>query len=269
VVTVQDMDDARAQPLLFSQRYACPVCDYSLTELEPRLFSFNSPVGACPACDGLGVTQFFDPDRIVAHPHLSLAGGAVRGWDRRNPYYFQLINALAKHYGFDVDTPWNRLGERAPHAVLYGSGGVAITVTCIAAAVGRSLVSPAFEGIVHNLERRYRETDSQAVREELSKYIADRPCPECQGDRLNRSARNVFVADRSLPELSRQSIGECNRFFESLQLPGWRGEIATKIVKEIRDRLRFLIDVGLDYLTLERKAETLSGGEAQRIRLAS
>ncbi|MFB9068683.1 excinuclease ABC subunit UvrA [Pseudofulvimonas gallinarii] len=269
VVAVQDMDDASAVPILFSQRYACPVCDYSLTELEPRLFSFNSPIGACPSCDGLGVTQFFDPDLIVAHPNLSLAGGAVRGWDRRNPYYFQLINALAKHYGFDVDTPWHALGKSARQAVLYGSGNESISFTYITGAGGRSRRSHPFEGIVNNLERRYKETDSPAVREELSKYIADQPCPECQGDRLNRSARNVFVAERALPELSRMPVDECNLFFESLDLAGWRGEIATKIVKEIRDRLRFLIDVGLDYLTLERKADTLSGGEAQRIRLAS
>jgi excinuclease ABC subunit A len=269
VVTVQDMDDADAKPVLFSARYACPVCDYSLTELEPRLFSFNSPVGACPGCDGLGVTQFFDPDRIVAHPNLSLAGGAVRGWDRRNPYYFQLINALAKHYRFDVDVPWNKLPKASQQAILFGSGEEEIAFTYVSGSGGRSKRKHRFEGIVNNLQRRYRETESPAVREELSKYISDQPCPDCGGDRLNRSARNVFVADCTLPQIARLPVDECTAFFETLALPGWRGEIAVKIVKEIRERLRFLIDVGLDYLTLERHADTLSGGEAQRIRLAS
>jgi excinuclease ABC subunit A len=269
VVAVRDMDDERADPILFSQRYACPVCDYSLTELEPRLFSFNSPVGACPSCDGLGVTQFFDPERIVGHPNLSLASGAVRGWDRRNPYYFQLINALAKHYGFDVETPWRKLAKSAQQAVLYGSGEDEVSFTYVTASGGRSRRSHRFEGIVNNLARRYKETESAAVREELSKYISDQPCPDCQGDRLNRSARNVFVADRTLPQLARLPVDECTAFFETMTLPGWRGEIAVKIVKEIRERLRFLIDVGLDYLSMERKADTLSGGEAQRIRLAS
>ena len=269
VVTVQDMDDDKAAPVLFSARFSCPVCDYSLTELEPRLFSFNSPVGACPACDGLGVTQFFDPDRIVAHPNLSLAGGAVRGWDRRNPYYFQLISALAKHYGFDVDTPWNMLPKTSQQAVLYGSGEDEISFNYVSANGGRSRRKHRFEGIINNLQRRYRETESPAVREELSKYISDQPCPDCGGDRLNRSARNVFVADRTLPQLTKLPVDECTNFFEALTLPGWRGEIAVKIVKEIRERLRFLVDVGLDYLTLERQADTLSGGEAQRIRLAS
>ncbi len=269
VVTVLDMDDAGAAPVLFSARYACPICDYSLTELEPRLFSFNSPVGACPACDGLGVSQFFDPDRVVAHPELSLAGGAIRGWDRRNPYYFQLINALARHYGFDVDTPWKKLPESVRKSVLYGSEGKEISFNYTAGNGSKSRRKHAFEGIVNNLQRRYRETESPAVREELSKYISDRPCPDCGGDRLNRSARNVFVADRALPQLSRLPVEGCSNFFEQLVLPGWRGEIAQKIVKEITERLRFLIDVGLDYLTLERQADTLSGGEAQRIRLAS
>ncbi len=269
MVTVMDMDDAEAPPILFSARYACPICDYSLTELEPRLFSFNSPVGACPACDGLGVSQFFDPDRIVAHPELSLAGGAIRGWDRRNPYYFQLITALAKHYGFEVDTTWKKLPAGVQQSVLYGSEGKEISFSYTAGNGSKSRRKHAFEGIVNNLQRRYRETESPAVREELSKYISDRPCPDCGGDRLNRSARNVFVADRALPQLSRLPVEDCSNFFEQLVLPGWRGEIAQKIVKEITERLRFLIDVGLDYLTLERQADTLSGGEAQRIRLAS
>ncbi len=261
--------NADAAPQLFSSRYSCPVCDYALPELEPRLFSFNSPVGACPGCDGLGVAEFFDPSRVVVHPELSLAAGAVRGWDRRNAYYFQLIASLAKHYKFDVDAPWQSLPEYVQQAVLYGSGEEQITFTYFTEAGGRSQRKHRFEGIIPNLERRYRETESPAVREELAKFISQRPCPECKGARLNKAARNVFVADKPLPELAVLPIDEAKRFFGELNLPGWRGEIATKIVKEISERLGFLVDVGLDYLTLERKADTLSGGEAQRIRLAS
>ena len=267
--TVQSLDDDKAAPMLFSSKYSCPVCDYSLPELEPRLFSFNSPVGACPACDGLGVTQFFDPARVVVHPELSLAAGAVRGWDRRNAYYFHMIQSLGKHYGFGVDTPWQALDERVRDAVLFGSGNEAIAFSYVSDSGGRHQRKHKFEGIVPNLERRYRETESAAVREELAKYISERPCPDCGGARLNRSARNVFVADRALPELVVLPIDAALEFFSALTLPGWRGEIAAKIVKEIRERLTFLVDVGLDYLTLERKADTLSGGEAQRIRLAS
>ena len=264
-----DMDDAQAAPQVFSSRYSCSVCDYSLPELEPRLFSFNSPVGACPRCDGLGTTEFFDPARIVLHGELSLAGGAVRGWDRRNPHYFQMIQSLARHYGFDVETPWQDLPAAVREAVLQGSGEEEIAFRDEGAG-GRSVVRRRrFEGIVPNLERRYRETDSIAVREELRKYISVRPCPECGGARLNRSARSVFVGARSLPQISALAVREALRFAETLSLPGWRGEIAARILKEIRERLRFLVDVGLDYLTLERTADTLSGGEAQRIRLAS
>jgi len=266
---VMSLDNAEAAPLLFSSKYSCPVCDYSLPELEPRLFSFNSPVGACPTCDGLGVAQFFDPGRVVVHPELSLAAGAVRGWDRRNAYYFQLIASLAKHYRFDVDAPWQSLPAGVQQAVLYGSGEEVITFTYLTESGGRTQRKHRFEGIVPNLERRYRETESPAVREELAKYISDRPCPECEGARLNKSARNVFVADRALPSLVVLPVDEALAFFRGLDLPGWRGEIAAKIVKEIAERLGFLVDVGLDYLTLERKADTLSGGEAQRIRLAS
>ena len=266
---VMSLDQPETAPLLFSSKYSCPVCDYSLPELEPRLFSFNSPVGACPTCDGLGVAQFFDPARVVVHPELSLAAGAVRGWDRRNAYYFQLIASLAKHYQFDTDAPWQSLPEKVRQAVLYGSGEEVITFTYLTESGGRTQRKHRFEGIVPNLERRYRETESPAVREELAKYISDRPCPECQGARLNKSARNVFVADRALPSLVVLPVDEALAFFRGLDLPGWRGEIATKIVKEIAERLGFLVDVGLDYLTLERKADTLSGGEAQRIRLAS
>jgi excinuclease ABC subunit A len=266
---VRSLDDESAAPLLFSSKFSCPVCDYSLPELEPRLFSFNSPMGACAACDGLGVTQFFDPARVVVHPELSLAAGAVRGWDRRNMYYFQMIVSLGKHYGFAVDTPWQALPEAVRQAVLYGSGEEVIAFTYLTESGSRTQRKHRFEGILPNLERRYRETESAVVREELSKFISQRPCPDCGGARLNRQARNVFVGESPLHEVTRLPINRCMAFFEALQLPGWRGEIATKIVKEIRERLRFLVDVGLDYLTLERQADTLSGGEAQRIRLAS
>ena len=266
---VVNMDDDKTAELLFSSKFSCPVCDYSLPEMEPRLFSFNSPMGACSSCDGLGVSQFFDPARVVVHPNLSLAAGAVRGWDRRNHYYFQLIASLAKHYKFNVDTAWESLGDAVQKAVLYGSGEDTISFTYVTEAGTRTQRRHRFEGIVPNLERRYRETESAAVREELSKFISERPCPECSGQRLNRAARHVFVAERNLPSVTSLPIDEALAFFSTLSLPGWRGEIAVKIVKEIRERLTFLVDVGLDYLTLERKADSLSGGEAQRIRLAS
>ncbi|MFC7300467.1 excinuclease ABC subunit UvrA [Cognatiluteimonas weifangensis] len=269
MASVQALDDPAVEPLLFSSKYSCPVCEYALPELEPRLFSFNAPMGACPSCDGLGISEFFDPARVVVHPELSLAAGAVRGWDRRNAYYFQLIASLARHYGFSVDTPWQELEESVRQAVLFGSDGEQIVFSYLTDAGGRSQRRHKFEGIVPNLERRYRETESVAVREELAKYISERPCPDCGGARLNRSARNVFVGDTALPQIVVLPIDEALAFFGRLQLPGWRGEIAAKIVKEIRERLTFLVDVGLDYLTLERKADTLSGGEAQRIRLAS
>ena len=266
---VVSLDDASQAPLLFSSKYSCPVCEYALPELEPRLFSFNAPAGACPTCDGLGVAQFFDPARVVVHPELGLSAGAVRGWDRRNAYYFQLIQSLAKHYRFDVDTPWQQLPDDVRQAVLFGSGDQVIAFSYLSDGGTRHQRKHRFEGIVPNLERRYRETESSAVREELSKYISERPCTECGGARLNRAARNVFVADRPMTDIVVLPIDEALTFFKSLELPGWRGEVAVKIVKEIGDRLRFLVDVGLDYLTLERKADSLSGGEAQRIRLAS
>jgi excinuclease ABC subunit A len=269
IALVADIDDPAAAPVLFSSKFACPVCDYSLPELEPRLFSFNSPVGACQACDGLGVTQFFDPERIVVHPELSLAAGAIRGWDRRNPYYFQMVTALAKHYRFDVDTPWRELPKPIQEAVLHGSGREQIAFRYTSPAGGRVTREQRFEGIVPNLERRYRETDSPTVREELSRFISTRPCPDCGGARLNRMARHVFVADQPIHAVTRLPVDRALAFFEQLALPGWRGEIAARIVKEIRERLRFLADVGLDYLNLERQADSLSGGEAQRIRLAS
>ena len=269
IAILADLDHPKTAETTFSSRFSCPICDYSLPELEPRLFSFNSPVGACPGCDGLGITQFFDPARVVVNPQLSLAAGAVRGWDRRNQYYFQLIQSLAKHYKFDVDIPWHDLPEATRHHILYGSGDEQISFRYITGASGAVTRRHRFEGIVPNLERRYKETESPAVREELAKFISERPCPDCHGQRLNRSARNVFVGDRNLPVLTALPIDQSLGFFKTLKLAGWRGEIAAKIVKEIRERLHFLVDVGLDYLTLDRQADSLSGGEAQRIRLAS
>ncbi|MGJ0561051.1 excinuclease ABC subunit UvrA [Methylocystis sp.] len=266
---VVDLDEDSAAPLLFSSKFSCPVCDYSLPELEPRLFSFNSPAGACPSCDGLGVSEFFDPDRVVLHPELSLAAGAIRGWDRRNAYYFQMIASLARHYGFDMDAPWQSLPENVRQAVLLGSGEEVISFSYLTESGGRTQRQHRFEGIIPNLERRYRETESPVVREELSKYISSRPCPDCGGARLNRAARSVYVAERTLPEIARLPVDEALAFFGGLTLVGWRGEIAARIVKEIHARLRFLVDVGLDYLALDRQADSLSGGEAQRIRLAS
>jgi excinuclease ABC subunit A len=255
--------------LVFSDRMACSICGYSLQELEPRLFSFNNPVGACPSCDGLGVKQFFDPQRVVVHPHLSLAGGAVRGWDRRNAYYFQLIQALANHYEFDIEQPWVELPAKVQQVLLQGSGNEEIEFRYLDGR-GRSFKRRhRFEGILPNLERRYRETESVTVREELAKYLSNRPCPECEGTRLNRAARHVFVSGNNIAAVTRLAVGAALEFFATLSIEGWRGEVAAKIVKEIVDRLRFLVDVGLDYLTLDRSAETLSGGEAQRIRLAS
>jgi len=269
IAVVAYMDAPKQAELVFSSKFACPLCGYSLSELEPRLFSFNNPVGACPACDGLGVRQFFDSARIVAHPQLSLAGGAVRGWDRRNAYYFQLIRSLATHYDFDIEAPFASLDDKTKHAILYGSGKQRIEFNYADERGRTNTRRHAFEGIIPNMQRRYRETDSEAVREELAKYLANQTCPECGGTRLNVAARNVFIKDRSLPEIARLPIGEAGEFFNRLALTGRRGEIAKKIVKEIQQRLTFLINVGLDYLTLERSAETLSGGEAQRIRLAS
>ncbi|RMG27607.1 MAG: excinuclease ABC subunit UvrA [Gammaproteobacteria bacterium] len=265
VAKVAYMDAPERPPLVFSSKFACPECGYSLPELEPRLFSFNNPVGACPACDGLGVRQFFDPERVVANPHLSLAGGAIRGWDRHNHWYYQLVEALAEHYGFDPEAPFETLPEPVREVLLYGSGDHAVPLP----APGGRRRKRRFEGILPIMERRYRETDSPAVREELARYLSTRPCPECAGTRLNRAARFVFVGGRSLPELSALPIGEALEFFERLRLPGRRGAIAARILREITARLRFLVDVGLDYLSLDRSAETLSGGEAQRIRLAS
>ncbi|HSG34556.1 MAG TPA: excinuclease ABC subunit UvrA, partial [Sphingomonadaceae bacterium] len=261
-------DAADLAEILFSARFACPVCDYSLPELEPRMFSFNNPNGACPSCDGLGHKQFFDPARVVGNPELSLAGGAIRGWDRRNAYYFQMIQSLGRHYDFDPETPFGELPENVRQVVLHGSGSEKISFRYFGDGGAQSRKHP-FVGIIPNLERRYRETDSRIVREELSRYISEQPCPACNGQRLNAAARNVFINERSLPEIASWSIEQCLAFFDGMTLKGWRGEIAGRILKEVRERLQFLVNVGLDYLTLDRQADTLSGGEAQRIRLAS
>jgi excinuclease ABC subunit A len=269
IAVISPMDEGCAfDEKLFSARYACAYCDFSIQDLEPRMFSFNNPNGACPECDGLGVSQFFDPDRVVSSTHVSLAGGAVRGWDRRNAYYFQIIQALAKHYHFDVDTPFDELPQKIRDLVLYGSGDEIIEFRYFGDNGVQKRRHP-FAGIIPNLERRYRETDSRIVREELSKYISQKPCTACEGQRLNREARHVFVADTNLPTITAWPIERCLQFFDGLELEGRRGEIAPRIIKEVHQRLHFLVNVGLDYLTLDRKADSLSGGEAQRIRLAS
>jgi excinuclease ABC subunit A len=269
MATVAFIDAPDREPLVFSDKFACNVCGWSLPELEPRLFSFNNPAGACPTCDGLGVKQFFDPARVVTQPHLSLAAGAIRGWDRRNAYYFTMIHSIAKHYKFDVEDAWNALPESVRQVLLYGSGDDNIEFRYYDGRGAMSRKRHPFEGILPNLERRYRDTDSMMVREELAKYLGTKPCPDCSGTRLNVAARNVFVSTRNISEVTGLSVGRALAFFRDLSLPGWRGTIAVKIVKEIHDRLGFLANVGLDYLTLDRSAETLSGGEAQRIRLAS
>jgi excinuclease ABC subunit A len=269
VAKVAFLDEPAREELVFSSRHACPVCGYSVPPLEPKLFSFNNPAGACPACDGLGCKEFFDRERVVGHPHLSLAGGAIRGWDRRNAYYFQLIQSLARAYEFDIETPWNELPAKIQDVLLNG-GGEQIIEFRYAEVAGRAQKKRhRFEGILPNLERRYKETASPTVRDELAKYLGMRTCPECGGARLNRAARFVFIRDQALPAIAALTIGRALEFFRSLTLPGWRGEVAAKIVQDVIERLRFLVDVGLEYLTLERRAQTLSGGEAQRIRLAS
>ncbi len=269
IAHVVNLDKPKQQPMIFSDRFACSLCGYSIAELEPRLFSFNNPSGACLDCDGLGVKRFFDVQRVVMHPDLSLAGGAVRGWDRRNPYYYQLIQSLAAHYDFDIEASFSALPERIRDVILYGSGDERINFRYTNAKGSQSQWKHVFEGIIPNMQRRYAETDSNAVREELGKYQSMQACTGCGGTRLNVAARHVFVDSTSLPQLTAMDVEKALMFFDRLNLAGWRGEIAEKIVKEIKDRLRFLADVGLNYLTIDRSAETLSGGEAQRIRLAS
>ncbi|GAB1367607.1 excinuclease ABC subunit UvrA [Azonexus hydrophilus] len=257
------------QEHLFSAKFACPSCSYALQELEPRLFSFNNPMGACPKCDGLGVIQFFDPKRIVAAPHLSLAAGAIRSWDKKNPFTFPLVESLAEHYGFSVDTPFEQLPDNLRHILLYGSGKEVIRFRHFSDKGGQIERNHTFEGIIPNIERRYRASDSATLREDLARYISNSTCPTCQGSRLRSEARHVHVGDKTLHEINRLPLAEARNYFNCLQLPGHKAQIADKILREITARLTFLIDVGLDYLCLERSAETLSGGEAQRIRLAS
>ena len=268
VISFDDQADEEPVDILFSELFSCSICNYSLEELEPRLFSFNNPNGACPECDGLGISQYFDPQRIVVSWDLSLANGAVRGWDRRNGYYFQMLLALSEHYKFDLDTPLNKLPKKIQDVILFGSKGEKIQFKYASEKIEFNR-SHAFEGIANNMKRRYKETESNMVREELNKYISVKKCDVCNGERLNEAARNVFVANKSLPYVNGLSIAECFAYFQQLQLEGKKGEIAAKIVKEIKERLEFLVNVGLNYLSLERNANSLSGGEAQRIRLAS
>ena len=261
--------DGDGEDISFSARFACPECGHSIDELEPRLFSFNNPAGACSGCDGLGMKQYFDPERIVLHPEASLAEGAIRGWDRRNVYYFHMLNSLAEHFGFDIDTPFEALARKHQQAILHGSGKQEVAFAYVNDRGDVIKRTHPFEGIIPNMERRYRDTDSQSVREELARFLSTHPCPDCEGTRLRRDARHVFVDERNLPAITSMPVGEAELYFEQLQLAGRKGEIANKILKELRARYRFLVDVGLNYLTLNRSAETLSGGEAQRIRLAS
>lgn len=261
--------DGEAPDRLFSSKHACPICDYSLSELEPRLFSFNNPAGACPTCDGLGVHQFFDEDKVIQDPSLSLAEGAIRGWDKRNVYYYHMLTSLAKHYGFDVNTPWSKLKAKQRSAVLYGSGDDIIEFKYVNDRGDVYKRSHSFEGVLPNMERRYRDTESNSVREDLTKFLSFQPCPDCEGTRLRTEARNVFIDERSLPSITELPVADAYEYYTRLSFTGRKAGIADKILKELRDRFRFLVDVGLNYLTLNRSAETLSGGEAQRIRLAS
>jgi len=266
VASMEEDDDS--EEMIFSARFACPICGHSISELEPKLFSFNNPAGACPTCDGLGVKQFFDAKRLV-NGELTLAEGAIRGWDRRNVYYFQMLGSLASHYGFSLDEPFDSLAADHQKSILRGSGRENVEFRYLNDRGDIVKRSHPFEGIVPNLERRYRETESNSVREELAKYLSTQPCPDCRGTRLRREARHVWVGDKTLPAVTAMPIGDATDYFGVLSLSGRRGEIADKILKEIRERLQFLVNVGLDYLTLDRSADTLSGGEAQRIRLAS
>lgn len=267
IAIIRSMDDN--EEILFSARFACSVCGYSISELEPRSFSFNSPKGACSGCDGLGIKQYIDPEQVLHSPDISLAGGAIRGWDKRNMYYFQMITSLAKHYNFDPEEPFNSYSQTIQDAILFGSATEDIVFTTLnSRGKATSQIHP-FEGIIHSMERRYRETDSNTVRDELAKYLSSKSCPDCCGERLNTAARHVFVGPHTLPSITGLSIQKTSALFSTLELTGHRGEIAKKIIKEVRARLDFLINVGLDYLSLDRSADTLSGGETQRIRLAS
>ncbi len=266
---VADMDDDKAEPLLFSSQFSCPHCGYSLSELEPRLFSFNNPAGACQSCDGLGVKQYFDPELVVQDPSLTIAEGAIRGWDRRSIYYFQMLSSVAEHYGFSIDKPFSKLTVKQRGLLLNGSGDEEVNFSYVNSRGDQIIKQHPFEGVLPNLDRRYHETDSQMVREELSKYLSVQPCPACEGSRLRVEARNVFLGDKTIHACTAMPVEDAFGYFSSLKLDGHKGEIAEKILKEIRERLSFLVNVGLEYLTLNRSSDTLSGGEAQRIRLAS
>ncbi|WP_340480477.1 excinuclease ABC subunit UvrA [Vibrio anguillarum] len=268
IAVVTDMD-GEGEQIVFSANFACPHCGYSMQELEPRLFSFNNPAGACHTCDGLGVQQYFDPERVIQDSQLSLAQGAIRGWDQKNYYYFQMLTSLAAHYDFDLHTPFNKLPKKVQEIILKGSGKTEIEFNYINDRGDIRVKRHPFEGILNTLERRYRDTESNSVREDLVKYISTKPCTSCNGTRLRIEARNVFINDTALPEVVELSIADALQFFQSLDLEGQRAQIAEKVMKEINDRLHFLVNVGLNYLNLSRSAETLSGGEAQRIRLAS
>jgi len=267
IAIIRSMDDD--EEILFSARFACTTCGYSISELEPRSFSFNSPKGACSGCDGLGIKQYIDSKQVLHSPDISLAGGAIRGWDKRNMYYFQMITSLAKHYKFDPEEPFNSYSDEIQQAILFGSGEEDIVFTTLNSRGKATQQEHPFEGIIHSMERRYRETDSNTVRDELAKYLSSMSCPDCDGQRLNTAARHVFVGPHTLPSITGLSIQKTSALFSELELTGHRGEIAKKIIKEVKARLDFLINVGLDYLSLDRSADTLSGGEAQRIRLAS
>ncbi|UPR28330.1 excinuclease ABC subunit UvrA [Vibrio crassostreae] len=269
IAVVGWMDETDQEEIVFSANFACPKCGYSMQELEPRLFSFNNPAGACGTCDGLGVQQYFDPSRVILDENLSIAEGAIKGWDQKNYYYFQMLTSLSEHYGFDLYVPFNSLPKKTQEIILKGSGRTEVEFKYINDRGDIRVKRHPFEGILNTLERRYRDTESSAVREDLAKYISTKSCSSCDGTRLRLEARNVFIGDTTLPEIVELSIADALQFFQELKLDGQRGQIADKVMKEINDRLHFLVNVGLNYLNLSRSAETLSGGEAQRIRLAS